>query len=667
VNKRSLDELQHSLEHFQPLQGNIESCFADGGLHMEKLVEISQNIIGEVESLLSMAIGKDQGQQEINEAIKTVQDPLEYLQSYGNKIHLHIESLDYYDGMLAPLALLEKDMETTFAPLKFIQTLFKVESAALPEENQAIFITLTEQIDELHTQVNELFNVKFKSLKGVQSTVQNIEERLTTQVTQQLNEASEKRKHIQKSIADLERELKQNSQRETSLHQVSDEMKHHVNRLVDAMQTQDISGQKLTHVFDGLSQALQHQQQGSFSDMRVMSKLKALAHNSALQVAHIRAISKEFHEAQNTIIGVSEDIFRSIKMLDEECLSLSDFKVLTTAADGVVQTLINSIDEVTLLVLAAAEEAESAYQAIKPLEGMTSDMTYVMRDLAISLRIVALNAQIQAAKLGSGTGLEVLAANVGRIADEAEELSNRAGTELDQLSEGFMSLVQQFASIREEGKNQGEKLIDKGEARKSQLHAFRDKALKVMLTVGNQVKSMEEETRALQKNFNGMRKQTQELEELAQTLQNIHDLTSTHAGDWKKHAATSSANLRNQYTMESERAVHDSILGKNNGFTSNVSITRRLDDKDIEFFDNVIEQAHPTSPPPFTPPPQPDEGTQETDNQGFFEIDGNSYLDDSLKIDPRQAPPNKPNPEEEPQKPKREDLDSLQDDNIEFF
>ncbi len=615
---------------------NMEFRYLRAGTILEKLLTESQDLLGNSEKLLKLAIGSDEGHSEIKDAMLTLMEPMRFLDNYGTHSSNLIEALASYRDIITPMLSLEKDLDQTFSPLNFIQILFKVESSNLPEENQAIFTTLTNQIKDLHSEVYELFEVKFKALHQIKETVEDVGLHLSTNAKTNMEQAHKKQTFIRKSLVDLEKELEENAGRETHLSHISKSISEEVQKTVSALQSNDITGQKLEHIIEAISGI-----NDKFSNIEKINKSKETTQllNYSIQSTNIQAemaviASKDINHTMEEISKATRNVNIQVEELDKECIALRDFKVLTSDANGVVELLLITIDEVTELISTTRKEAENAYTQISPLGDMTSDMTHTLSDLSINLRVVALNAQIQAAKLGEGTGLETLAENVCKIADSAEELSQRAGTELDQLSKDISVIVDTFKNIKDEGLEIGNVLETDGEITKQKLHDFRDVTLSAMQIVGKGTSNISNVADEMLSLFEESEKDIDYLMELRENFLELSSASTAYMENNKLPITSSQSaevdDLKNNYTMVVEHEVHEG-LQKNQ--LKSESYQPGTDSTEIEFFqdDSSLPQPfedflddHFTSTQPPPPISESDSPSSNDPQKDFFLKEENS-------------------------------------------
>jgi len=116
--------------------------------------------------------------------------------------------------------------------------------------------------------------------------------------------------------------------------------------------------------------------------------------------------------------------------------------------------------------------------------------------MSAQIRLIGLNAQVQAALAAQdprGAGLEVLSARTSEISEETNRISEQAAAQLDTLASGLAQSVKAFEQLRTDGLAQQSLLNDKGRVEEQHLHAFRDRALELVRSIGSSLDDIQEQ------------------------------------------------------------------------------------------------------------------------------------------------------------------------------
>ncbi len=558
------------VEAERPVLGEIgtrlEQHFLQIGTRLEKLAQLSEDVVATGEHLLRLATGQADGEDQLHEAINVLQPPIKVLDDCLARSAEVVEHLRRHQQLITEVRHLEGIMESVVAPLRFIQVAFRIESSVLDAGVRAVFVSLTRDIEQLHEQVLNLFSEQFKSLELAESQLGALVVRLGPQIQLHQQAAVQKKAVIAQTLEGLRLALEENRGRDVRLADAAHGLQTAVARVIGAVQFEDITRQKLKHVDDalvGMGQRLAGADRNSWPAAGAF-----LRETGEVQVGQVVAVEAELSQAELAIAEAFDAIIERTDEVDRECLTLRDFRTISVQEDGVVQVVLNSLDELAGLVRQTFAIQSEVYETLKPLAGMASDLTGAMRRLSQSIRIIALNAQIQAAQVGVGTGLEVLSQRTCQIADEASVANNEAAAGLDRLITGFDSLVAECKELQDAVAAQQQWLEAEAEAVKVRLHQHRDVTLDTFQKFGVMVGQTRDEARAAVEHLPFAEAANADLEQLVGAIQTVVDQTASFDLLADSQGAQESARLQANYTVASERAIHETILARKQAATA---------------------------------------------------------------------------------------------------
>jgi hypothetical protein len=545
----------------------LEQQFLDTSARLEALVRYAAQFVEQVEKLVRLATGQEGDGLVFANAMRLIEQAAGFLAGCQEKTAEILGLLRNYNLEIEGLLRVEAELRRTMLPLKFVQTLFKAESAPLGVGGQQMFGSLTEEIEGLHGQVREIFGTKFQELAQTHRAIGAVVTQLDRQVSSLQEVTTAHRARIESSLATLKRELAANQERDVRLGRLSRGLAREVDEVVVGLQFQDIISQKLQHVRAALPEleaAFARFQHGGGAGTPHES-MQALHQACRLEAGQLEVAQAELAKAEAGIRAAIEKVLLHLGDMDSQCLSLDEFKLLTTSFDGMVQVLLETIEEVRALVDQTVASAAEAHQLLEPLGGLASDLTAVVRGLSARIRLVGLNAQVQAARAAQdhrGAGLEVLSARTSEISRETSRISQQAAGRLDALAAGLAESVRAFGRLRTEGRGQQTALNQQGRGEEQQLHAFRDRALETLHGIGTSLDDIRAEARQTLESVQFSRFHQVMLPALRQPLQAI----AAAAERWlqAEGRGVSHTNLigrfKRDYTMASERQVFDGVV-----------------------------------------------------------------------------------------------------------
>jgi hypothetical protein len=545
----------------------LEEKFLATSTELEALASARDQFVGQVESLVHMATGQGVDGSIFELAIRMVEQSTEFLVRCGHEMDAVLSSLRKHNAQIEELLTVDQELQRTMMPLKFVQTLFKAESAPLGPAVQEMFAGLTQEIEVLHSQVREIFGTKFRQLEETHRTISRVIDGLDRQTRLLRDLTKTHKKQIESSIESLKREMVSNHERDLRLGRLTKDFSHDVEQVVMALQFQDIVNQKLQHVSSALPEieARFEQFQVAFERHEREESLHFVERSSRLEAGQLAAAEEELAKAESAIQGGIRRVLDRLKELDARCLSLDEFRLLTTSSDGMVQILLEMLGEVREMVSSTVSNAGEIYELLQPLGSSASDLTAIVREMSGRIHLIGLNAQVQAAMASDGrrgAGLEVLSARTSEISSETNRISEHAASRLDDLALGLSESVKAFSELRAEGVKQKHTLEVDGLAEEQQLHRFRDVALQAVQTIGTSLEEIRKRAEKATEIVEFKQFYTGNLPALRETLGKIAEIAEErmHEPEKARHQINLSKLLRRDYTMASERRIFEEIV-----------------------------------------------------------------------------------------------------------
>ncbi len=546
----------------------LEEEFLGIGRSLDQLSSLGDRVVGDGEELLRLASGRTKDDDILRGSIDQLQHPIGALDSNLSQAAEVVAHLRSHQKMIGEVRHLEGRLNDIVAPLRFIQTAFRIESAGLSPETRSVFVALTRDIEQLHSQVLGLFAEQFQSLARAESQIGALVRRLEPQIRAHQKRADEKRSTIELALSGLREALEENAGRDIRLADSARGLQAGIAEVVRAVQFQDITSQKLHHVDSAVQEMAARLAElpgngpasggGEWTDACAF-----LNQSSRVQVAQIRGVQEELRDAEEKIHRALETIVSRADSVDHECLALRNFRTISIEGDGVVQVVLNSLDEFGQVVEQTCQMQAEVHETLVPLAGMASNLTGVILGLSQSIRLIALNAQIQAAHVGAGTGLEVLSQRTCQIADQATAANAEAAEALERLIGGFDALVEESRRMQEAVEFQRRWVHEDGGAIRDRLHAYRDRTLALFMDLGTVVESTRGEAKSVRETLAFQHDSCAELERVAVSLEGFAEAVVRVAGDTVTMAPLGTGGeMERRYTMASEREAHARAIGE---------------------------------------------------------------------------------------------------------
>lgn len=587
---RSVEEISTIHRRLEEVAGRLEKDFLTTSQAMEELSKHGDEFMQNVKSLVGIATGKQGGVSVFNEAIKVVQDPLNFLiESHDRALGVLSQLRDSSEN-IAKLLGTQGDIQRAMAPLKHIQTLFKIESAPLGHDVQVVFASLTQEFEQLQAQVTELFTLKFKELQNIKLTIEKAALSLQTQSDKIWALVSAEKNHIECSLGKLHQDLDKNHQREANVFQNSQNVTDAIQQVITGLQYQDIINQKAQHVDKALGEMLEGA--GDSEEAR-----RLLAQISRVQTEQVASIRHDLSHAEETVRNGTNAISVALEMANTQCISLEEFDRLTTSTDGMVQVLLDVFATLRLQIDLTVKLCTEMTDALRPFDGLASDLTQVARGLSHRIHLIGLNAQLRAAGVQNGIGLEVLSAHTSEISRETGELSRQVAQRLDGLLSGLSEINRTLDTLRQEALAQQNEMNLRWAVSEKSLHSLRDEALERLTLVGEALDGVRECSRRVDDSLVFVSAGDPVFADLEDKLQGLSKLTETEWNEVQGESNGVLSQLENQYSMASERRAHAAAVSGEQSLSARINYQAVEEDGGVDLFDTSFEDLPPAQDP----------------------------------------------------------------------
>ena len=374
-----------------------------------------------------------------------------------------------------------------------------------------------------------------------------------------LQDLHHKQEQMNRSLVSLADEIASSRGRDVQLTKASSQLAQQVNRAVVGLQAHDIVSQKLAHAQAGLQEVLDAVARCRAGEMPAFERVPTLA---GIEAAQMEAVVCELERSGKLLRDSVRGISGELERLESECLMLREFHEITASVNGTIQVLLDSLGGVRGLVGTTVSIAARTEEMIRPVGAAAASLTSTVEGVAHEMRMIALNAQIQAIQIGHGTGLEVLAAHTSEISGAITGLGAKIAEELADTAAKLARDIDRLARLRALGESEMAKLTTEGVREEASLHGCRDEMLEQVRHVGQLL----EEAQGVGKGMLASIDLGPAAQRISEVQARVARLVEASAALGRPFAGSNAAahadSLQRSYTMASERVVHRDMLEK---------------------------------------------------------------------------------------------------------
>lgn len=427
-------------------RARMESAFGRLGNDFETLLHANKECLEKARqgsAACVMATSGKPGESEgvFLKAAKLCDSALRFSQQTHEHAALIRGSLADLESLSQQIHSMENLVQEQIRPAEVVQVLLKIESARLDENTRVPLEALGLEISRVCARMAKTLAEEFALLRQIHATVIEIVS-FVRKLEASKAQADRRRTELSKEMEDLRRRGFIQAERDQVLAEVALGLDRAIACVMQAMQFHDIVGQRWEHVQEGFSSLAQLAPQDAETAWLAM-----------LQHAQLLEANSEMA----TALGQIEDSLKAAAEVEVRLLEQLQQSISDTGRSQMNAHIKAILTEVWHLVQSNEKEMQAIDALISPLATIAGKMGGDIGDVSHQMRLIALNAQIQVSHFGSGTGLEVLAEALRRIAEEISgsgetltRYSNSIQKEAVSLRECFGNLRQQSQVISEE-------------------------------------------------------------------------------------------------------------------------------------------------------------------------------------------------------------------------
>lgn len=538
----------------------MEACFVGISKALDGLASKSTSLVESARNILKFSAGQEGDESIFQSSIDLMERPLNFNdECLKITAELDIRVASIADRIRRLRGFREK-FDAGIAPLRILQTMFRIESASSPAAVLSLFTSLSAEIESLMDEMSTLVAREFETIESTVPMMQGVSARVRT-LHERQTDARNGRAVMQDSMARIEVRFEEDKARDLRLLGVSESISQKIAGMVGALQYQDILNQRLQHVVEGLADIAEESRNlagGTRLHARDDDALGFLRDASRVEAAQLKGIEDVLDGAVARLSAALEGLAREAGDLRAECSSRDGARANEAAADAMVQILLEAIRLNTELIESTSRQAGEIGAALEPIGGMLGNLTSSILKASARIRLIALNAQVQATQAGGGTGLEVLASQARAVAEAITAHVSEIAGELSDLKQELGSSLRQMEHMRDRSAELLHFLLQDGQEQKARLGRFGSR--------------MRAETQCTAERIDEIQTQSGRLSSLLEVRSNLLEIIGSARQElenfsadlctrlWRRTSVERVEKHARSYTAQAERTAHAQAL-----------------------------------------------------------------------------------------------------------
>lgn len=552
------DRLEAASPLLAELAHDIEERFLSCGRALQEQVKLTARLTEQSRQLNQFDARSSPGETWLQRVGGLMATHLDLSEQLTREVERLATTLERYADHLQHLLHDQQQLERSFAPMRVLHSFFRIESATLAEEQQALFHAVTAEMQRLHTDVSASFAKHVDALTDTRDRVLAAATGLHVRCAQHFDVTKRKRADVQRSLSRLESQLNEDRERNRRLESAIAQLDRETDRITVGLQFQDITRQKMEHVQAAASTVLDQFANPDRTPFRKRARAQQVL--CQVQAVQLGSVQEELAHATDTIVSGLRALLDHLRGIEQDGLSLESLNEITAGMDATLNEM-RDVHRVTAeLTRSSLASLAEAIQTARGFAHATTGATDTMRRLAADLLLMGLNAQVQALQAKSGC-LEVLSSAVSKISSEAGSLTIDFERKLAATTETLTRFVQNSQSIHDRTEEHHRALHAQDETVLRDFAAEHETARAIVADVGALLHQLRLQADDLLSSVDLAEFSREPIAQSRELFAALADVLARATAGESGHDDALLADVENRYTMKSERAAHAAVVG----------------------------------------------------------------------------------------------------------
>jgi hypothetical protein len=419
---------------------SMEKEFLELGAQLKRIVELTREVRSRSSEIAEAASGHSEDAA-IHFAFQLLKKAEDVVRASREQYAAVFAIFEKMQGDLAGISRERDSLMRTLAPLEATNTQFRIQACAFDEDTRSQFFALAEKTGAIVRDVRHAVGQRFEELDRSGRAIADLARKLAAMAAEQRQQTERMLSGTRAHLAALEDAVAASGRSAQSITAAGETIAGGVASAIMALQCQDMARQKFQHIGAAIDEMAAHL--GAESD--ATDRRHFLADASCVQLGQLEAVFDQLDQAARQVDGGLAQVAADAEKLAAGALRSGS----ATLDQHVIAQAIESIRAVLDVIASAVNSIRGMVELVLKLRATFSDCTSQVLGLALRLRLVALNAQIFAARVEAGAALEVVAHNTRLIADESMHQLAGISSRVTELVDAVVELEQRLGDYSE--------------------------------------------------------------------------------------------------------------------------------------------------------------------------------------------------------------------------
>lgn len=540
------------------LIAEIEARFLECGDVLQRQAEVTGRLKVQCATLRELAPSENRAMA-FDRVGDLISEHLRMGEAFACEVERLAGTLEQHGKELNSLLKEQDILERAFAPMRVLQSFFRIESAGLSSEMQSLFHAVTLEMQRLQSEFSQNFSENAEALQNTRINVLATAAKLRSQAAHHIQVTRLKREEFVASRAKLDDERGKAVQRDDALEVAIKNLNQQIESVTFGLQFQDITRQKMEHVQASGREVLANLT--GRADAAFRNKIYQGGVVCRVQAGQLGAVQTDLERATSTISTGLRAVIDELKSVERDALSMEDLSRITEEMDSLVRETGKTHRLASEMMRSSAASLTEAIESSRGFANATTGATDAMRRLAADIQMMGLNAQVQAVQANNGS-LEVLSGAASEISREAASLSQDFQDKLIRATDGLNQLIQRSETSCDQMQAAYTDLTARDAETFRELEEEVGRNKSALETMGSLFQEMQREADALVEVVDLANVSREPLEKSQAAFLALSEFCAAQSAKEQLRSDNVVAEAMNRYTMASERAIHAAALSE---------------------------------------------------------------------------------------------------------
>lgn len=551
-----LQRLEQEKIEIESFSQAITNDFTEHSKTLEALVDDIEELKGSCSSVVEI-ISADEGETPVQFAYQLFKKSEDIIMASFDQFRMIFDSVRTLKNLIQNIESNQNQLSKITVPLKMITVQYRITASMMDEKTRQEFYDLADKLAILIDEINNRIEKQFKDLTDTGSVCSKIIAGLDQMVSEYEGQISKQLGTSRSNLGSLGDSLDNSHKLVDQITESSDRLSNGIFNIMVSMQAQDMTSQKLEHIGTAIDSICDRLQTSDKKDRA--ATLYFVREASKVQSTQLDRLFGELESAMDSIrssaLNTDAEIEGIARATEELGQIGSQTDLLRTSAESVRQIL--SFVESTI------DKTKGVLGSLTPLREKFTDSTAKVMNIAVEMRMVAVNAQVYAANVTNGEALEVLSHSTQIQSLDAKSNIEAISKSLEQVAASLTAAEDSLAHFAELGQVDMDQLLQESEIAQNELQRLENDLPNQMNIIQQRREKVTHCTRQFAKKLsldNSIKAKAEKILTLFQEISSAN--IKEPRGEKREQEQRNISYLQNNYTMQSEVNVHNEAVEK---------------------------------------------------------------------------------------------------------